>query len=67
MIGKTIAMYSQARGTMRKNLRIRKSMTLSLLSKKLVIRKPDKVKNIAMPMTPAAEFNCKNFGPSGSR
>ncbi|MNC73147.1 hypothetical protein D3C75_1242980 [compost metagenome] len=67
MIGKTIAMYNQARGTIRKNLRIKKSMTLSFLSRKLVIRKPDRVKNIAMPMTPAAEFNCRIFGPSGSR
>ncbi|MCY1424395.1 hypothetical protein D9M71_401360 [compost metagenome] len=67
MTNKAMAMYNQASGTMRKILRIKKSTTLLLLSRKLVIRNPDRVKNIAMPITPAAEFICHGFGPSGSK
>ena len=67
MTGKAMSMYNQASGTTRKILRIKKSTTLLLLSRKFVIRKPDNVKNIAIPITPAAALNCQAFGLSGSR
>src|SRR5687767_3551505 len=60
-------MNTQASGRMREKRAIRKLATLLSRSRKLVIRKPDSVKNSAMPTTATAPFMPSDFGPTGSR
>ena len=57
----------QANGTMRKKRRDRKSSNPESRSKKRVIKKPDNVKNKAMPIGPAISFSFHDLGPSGRR
>jgi hypothetical protein len=64
---KTIRRTNHAKGTILINLRIRKLVIFASLVKIVVIRKPDKMKKITIPVDAIAPFSFHELSPKGSK
>lgn len=62
-----MSITSQASGTIRKKRLIIKCLIFWSVNKILVIRKPESIKNIAIPDPAMAAFICHDLGPIGNK